>query len=159
MMTEKTKRLLLDQGIALFDRMFMKYEVLQKKPLDLGKAGKLHAAQIHMIQAIGEGRGETVTALSGFFMITKGAVSQIVTKLCGDGYIRRTRKKGNDKEIPLQLTAKGWNAFRRHQAYDQSAVRDIRRIGRRYSEREIRSFLNFLADIDRVFGRYAAKRG
>jgi DNA-binding MarR family transcriptional regulator len=159
MMTEKAKRRWMQEGTALFDRMFMKYEVMQKKPLDLGNGVKIHSAQIHMIEAVGKGYGNTVTALSGFFMITKGAVSQIVTKLCTEGYVRKTRKTGNDKEIILKLTEKGWKTFRRHREYDKPAVRGIQRIGKRYSEQEIRSFLDILEDIDRIFGRYTGKEG
>lgn len=155
-MSEKDKELI-KAGWALFTRIFMKYDILEKTPIDIGAGDKLNAAQIHTIEAVGKEYGNTVTALSSYFMITKGAVSQITSKLHKMGYIAKTKKKGNDKEIILELTKKGRKAFDLHEEYNQPTLNDMMQFGDKYSEDEIRSFLSILNDIDLLLNKFIAK--
>lgn len=145
------------KGSDIFTRIFMKYEIMERKPVDIG-GDRIHASHIHMIEALGKKWGNTVTALSGYFMVTKGAVSQIVSKLCENGYIVKTKKEGNNKEIILELTERGRNAFEFHEKNNISAMSDLFQIGNEYNEREIQSFLNILNDIDQIFGRLIAEK-
>ncbi len=128
----------------------MKYDILEKSPIDLGTGDKLNAAQIHMIEAIGKGYGETVTSLSDHFMITKGAVSQIVTKLHTLRYIAKTKRDGNDKKIILKLTGKGQVAFDLHEKYNRSTLNNVTQLMEKYSQEDIQSFLKILKDIDQI---------
>ena len=146
-MTEMEKELV-RQGWELFTRIFMKYDILEKSPIDLGTGDKLNAAQIHMIEAIGKGYGETVTTLSDHFMITKGAVSQIVTKLHSLRYITKTKRSGNDKEIILKLTDKGQLAFDLHEKYNRSTLNNVTQLMEKYSQEDVQAFLKILKDID-----------
>jgi DNA-binding MarR family transcriptional regulator len=145
---------LLQEGWGLFTRIFMKYDVLEKEPIDIGNGDKLNAAQIHLIEAVGKGYGKTVTTLSGYFMITKGAVSQVVSKLHEMGYVAKTKRKGNDKEIILELTEKGWMAFVIHEKYNESTISDLMQFRDKYSEGEIVSFLKILNDIDHLLSKF-----
>ena len=155
-MTEKDQDLL-RQGWDLFTRMFMKYDVLEKSPVDIGSGDRFNGAQIHMIEAIGKGHGKTVTALSGYFMVTKGAVSQIVTRLHKMGYVTKTKRKGNDKEIILELTGKGRVAFDMHEKYNESTVAELMKLRQKYSPEEILVFLNILNDVDRMLMGFVAE--
>ena len=123
-MTEMEKELV-RQGWELFTRIFMKYDILEKSPVDIGTGDKFNGAQIHMIEAIGKGKGKTVTALSKYFMVTKGAISQIVSRLNKMGYITKTKRIGNDKEIILELTEKGRQAYRMHEKYNESTIAEL----------------------------------
>jgi DNA-binding MarR family transcriptional regulator len=154
---EKKLKILIQEGVALFTRILMKYDVMEKVPIDIGDGYRLNASHIHMIEAVGKGYGKTVTALSGYFMITKGAVSQIISKLYNKGYITKTKRKGNDKEIILELTEKGWKAFECHEEYGETAMNDVMQIGNKYDEGELNSFLNILKDIDLLFGKFIAE--
>ena len=71
---ENGKDLIMQDGLAIFTRILMKYDALEKEPLDMGNGEKLSAVNIHTIEAIGKEYGKTVTTLSEYFMITKGAV-------------------------------------------------------------------------------------
>jgi DNA-binding MarR family transcriptional regulator len=62
-MSDKTKDFM-KEGLALFTRILMKYDVIEKVPLDMGNGERLPASHIHMIEAIGTEYGKTVTALS-----------------------------------------------------------------------------------------------
>lgn len=155
-MNENDKELM-QEGWALFTRIFMKYDILEKEPINIGEGDKLYAAHAHMIEAVGKGYGETVTSLSDYFMITKGAVSQIISKLYSKGYITKTKRKGNNKEVILKLTNKGWKAFEHHEKNGESTMDELIQIRNKYDEGELRSFLNILNDIDLLFSKFIAE--
>ncbi len=145
---KETDQDLVREGWEIFTRIFMKYDILEKSPIDIGTSDRLNAAQVHTIEAIGKGYGKTVTALSGYFMITKGAVSQVVSRLHKMGYVAKTKKRGNDKEIILQLTDKGRVAFQLHEKYNEATIAELMRLLNKYNHSEIRAFLTVLNDID-----------
>jgi DNA-binding MarR family transcriptional regulator len=147
---------LMQEGLVVFTRILMKYDALEKEPLDMGSGDKLHASHIHAIEAIGKEYGKTVTALSEYFTITKGAVSQVTSKLHKDGYISKTKKKGNNKEIILELTKKGWKAFEIHEKINETVMGDLMQVGNKYSTDETASFLKMLRDIDLLFSQFIA---
>ena len=153
-MDQKKQLELIQRGTELFNRIFMKYDILEKKPISIGKGINLSASNIHMIEAIGKGYGQTVTALSNYFMITKGAVSQVISHLKKEGYIRRSNKQDNDKRVILELTKKGLSAFECHEKYNQSILGELVRVKEKYSEAELQTFLNILNDVDSFFGRF-----
>ena len=49
------------------------------------------------------------------------------------GYVAKTKREGNDKEVILELTDKGWLAFRRHEAYNEATVAALVRLRKQYS--------------------------
>ena len=148
---------LLREGWELFTRIFMKYDILEKTPIDLGTGDKLSAVHVHTLEAIGKHYGNTVTALSNYFMVTKGAVSQVITRLYQKGYVRKTRRNGNDKEIILELTAKGRRVFDLHEQYNAATVADMQHLSDKYSPAEIQAFLNILTDIDGMLTNFVAE--
>lgn len=147
----------MQQGWDLFTRIFMKYDVLQKSPVDLGAGDRFNGAQIHMLEAIGKGRGKTVTELSHYFMVTKGAVSQIVSRLHARGFVAKTKREGNDKEIILELTDNGQRAFWRHETYNAATVAAVSHLMNKYSQAEIQAFLNILNDVDKMLLGFVAE--
>jgi len=152
MMKAKKQEELIVKGIKLFTSIFMKYDIMEKKPIDIGNGVKLHSSLIHTIEAIGKGYGKTVTELSIHFMITKGAVSQVIAILEKDGYILKT--KGNNKKIILELSEKGRSVFECHEKYNESAMKELISMKDKYTEMELQSFLNILNDIDLFFGKF-----
>lgn len=148
-MSEKDEELILE-GWALFTRIFMKFDILGKAPLEISPGEKLSASFVHMIEAIGKGYGNTNTTLSRYFLITKGAVSQIIAKLYAMGYVAKTKRKGNDKEIILELTQKGWRAFELHEKGNEPTLNNLKKFPAKYSEDELHSFLNILTDIEQL---------
>lgn len=153
MTTDRTE--MMAEATAIFTRIFMKYDVLQNRPVEINSGTLLPAAQIHTIEAIGSGHGQTVTALAAHFAISKSAVSQIVTKLAHDGYVLKTRRYGNDKEVVLKLTPKGRRAHQKHARALARALAGVIDLGKHYSEPEIRGFMSILADIDRWFEAFS----
>lgn len=138
------------QGWDLFTRIFTKYDILGKAPMEIAAGEMLSAPLLHVIEAIGKGYGNTVTTLSNYFVVTKGGVSQLITKLHKLGYVAKVKRKGNDKEIVLELTKKGWRAFELHEKRNEPIVNNVRASLAGYSDDEIQSFLRILIDVERV---------
>ena len=145
---------IINQVTGWFNRIFMKYDYMEKKPVEIEAGEKLYASEIHTIEAVGKDNGHTVTGLSEYFMITKGAVSQIISKLYKKGYIEKTTLKGNEKEIILKLTEKGWKAFDYHEKLGESVMSEILQIKSKYSESEAGTFMRILEDIDQLFTKF-----
>lgn len=137
------------EGQELLTKLLMKYDLMSKTPFDCGRE-RISRSQLHMIEAIGKGYGRTVTSLADYFMVTKGAVSQVIKKLCCGGFV--AKEKGEGKEILLRLTKKGLRAFDLHESY-ADALPELAAFAANYSEKEIRIFLRVLRDLDEMSSR------
>jgi len=153
-MTKTKQTKLIQKGFEVITRIFMKYDILGKRPVDIGNGIKINASNIHTIEAIGKGYGNTVTSLSNYFMITKGAVSQVVSKLQNDGYIKKI--ESNSKTVILELTDLGKSANKYHDKYNESIIQKLVLLENKYSFSEIEAFMSILTDIDEIFGEYTS---
>ena len=98
--------------MVTFIRITKKFNELEKLSIDLGNGERLYLSELHILDAIGNDYGNSVTELSKKFGITKGAVSQVVNKLFEKGYLKKEREEGYAKEIKLSPSKKGWEAFK-----------------------------------------------
>ena len=83
-------------------------------PHTFGTGVRLHRAEIHTIQAIGENEGINPTKLAALMDVTKGAISQIISKLKEKKLVKKAFADENAKEIRLYLTEKGRVGFKNH---------------------------------------------
>lgn len=99
-------------------------------PADFGTGQLLHPSEIHTIQALGLHPDINVTALGARMGVSRGAASQMVSRLAGKGLIEKYRLPDNEKEVRLRLTPEGRIAFHRHEAEHEWVHRRIyERIG------------------------------
>jgi len=140
-------------------RIVNKYTVLMKTPMDLGDGETLTQTEAHIIDAVGNGYGRTVSELAELFSITKGAVSQTVGRLSGRGYLVKRRDEDYWKEIILSLSDRGRVAFKRHAAMHREMDKDLIARIDHISEKKLREFRELLALIEQTVDRYIAKNG
>ncbi|MCC7401647.1 MAG: winged helix-turn-helix transcriptional regulator [Chitinophagaceae bacterium] len=140
----------IESGFEIFTKIFMKYDVLSKQPRNIGNNITISASNIHTIEAIGKRYANTVTSLSNYFMITKGAISQVITKLYKDGYIKKTETE--NKVVLLELSASGKQALKAHDKYNLAIIGKLQSIEKKYSKKEIETFLRILSEVDDCFG-------
>jgi DNA-binding MarR family transcriptional regulator len=145
------EKALLREGQEIFTRLIMKFDLMEKIPFVFGRE-TIGRTQLHTIEAIGKGRGRTVTALADYFMVTKGAVSQVVTKLCAHGFVTKAKGPEGGKEKLLELTKKGWEAFELHENYNQISP-EFTSFFRRYKAEELDAFRRILIGLDELSGR------
>jgi DNA-binding MarR family transcriptional regulator len=145
--------------IADITRIVNKYTALMKIPVDIGDGETLTQTEAHIIDAVGNGYGRTVTELAGLFSITKGAVSQMTGKLADRGYIVKERDPEYWKEICLSLTERGRVAFKRHAAMHRGMDRDIIKRLETISDGKLEEFRELLSIIERSVDGYIRRYG
>ena len=103
------------------EELITKMEMMHKPSFSFGTGVLMHQKEIHTVQAIGRHPGINVTGLAEHTGVTKGAVSQIISRLIKKGLVRRARVPGNAKEVILELTEKG------KEVEDEKAARKARK--------------------------------
>ena len=140
-----------------FYRVVNKINELEKMPYDFGVGEKLYPSEIHTIQAIGNNSGINVTTLAQKLGITKGGVSQMISKLKKRELIEKVRSTDNDKEVLLILTAKGQKAFNEHEKFHYDMYMDFIKYMDDISQEEIETFKKILDKVDFYAERYRIK--
>lgn len=93
------------------------YKVLDSKPRDYGTGHLMYSSEIHTIDIIARCPDSNITGLSEEMGVTKGAVSQTVNRLEKKGMVEKHHDQGNDKEIHVRLTKKGYKAHQGHEEF------------------------------------------
>jgi DNA-binding MarR family transcriptional regulator len=102
--------------IELFNRILHTYTVIDKKPKDFGNGDRLYVSEVHMIYLVGKNPEINVTHLSELLGVTKGAISQTVSRLVKKEYLSKYKVR-NHKEVNLRLTEKGHQIFLRYMQF------------------------------------------
>jgi DNA-binding MarR family transcriptional regulator len=136
--------------IELFIRMVNKYNSLEKIPVRHGTRHNLYHSERHMLDKIGEHAGMNVTEFATAAGVTKGAISQMVSKLEKKGIVRRYKKSTNDKEVFLELTKTGQEAYRQHQEVNKETIKQLDNELSKYSDEKV----EFLIKMFRWFEDY-----
>lgn len=103
--------------LAHISRIIVKAFELEKIPRDFGTGDLLYHSEIHTLHAIGAKPGMNVTQLAALLGVTKGAISQVVSKLSKKGLVNRYKEPENNKQVLLALTQKGQDAYAGHVEY------------------------------------------
>ena len=83
-----------------------------------GTGYHLTMIEVHTLTYIEDHPGTTVTELTAYWHKTKGAISQIVSRLEDLGLVTKTKKEGNGKNVYLYITETGYQVSRSHKLYD-----------------------------------------
>ena len=125
-------RKVLDSIDDVMNRMVATHE----KPRDFGTGVLLHRVEIHTIQAIAENEGINVTDLAKIMNVTKGAISQTLSKLEKKKLVEKQNSHKNQKEIELYLTDAGWIGYHQHEKMHMSMLRIVEELfGDKVSEK------------------------
>jgi DNA-binding MarR family transcriptional regulator len=137
-----------DRLALAFKRLIHVFTTGKRTPHEFGDTA-LYAAEAHLLEIIGENPGITATDIVNYLQVTKGAVSQIVSKLHRKGLIQKSSKTGNMKIKELSLTEKGMEVFLLHEEHDKELMQKMK-AGLNKCRREdisiFTSIVNALAD-------------
>ncbi|GGH31227.1 MarR family transcriptional regulator [Paenibacillus segetis] len=102
----------------------MQLRRLERKPHTFGSAGPLTPSEIHTIEAVGSEGTVLMSELAGRLGITKGAVTQLITRLEAKELVERSPHPTDSRVTLISLTEKGKEANAaheevHHQFYDQ----------------------------------------
>ena len=105
----------------IMDMIYLSHLYLQKlesTPRDYGTGDLLYSSDIHTVVAVSKSPGCNLTQLAALLSISKAAVSKFVAKLVRMGYLAKSRRIDNDREVIFNLTKKGQTAAMGHQEFD-----------------------------------------
>lgn len=111
--------------INSFIRMVNKYNALEKYPVRYGSRQNFYHSERHMIDTFADNPQMNITDFALMNGVTKGAVSQVVTKLEKKGVIRRFKRSGNEKEVFIELTQTGKEIYEQHQKVNKETISSI----------------------------------
>ncbi|HMK45259.1 MAG TPA: MarR family transcriptional regulator [Methanocella sp.] len=94
---------------------------------DYGTGDLLSPAEIHLLQAIGMNEGMNITDMASYTGVTKGAVSQMVSKLTTKDLVVKYYSPDNEKEVLLKLTPTGRTAKDGHDQHHQMIINSFER--------------------------------
>ena len=132
----------------LFMRMVNKYNTLEKIPVSHGSKHNLYHSERHMLDKIGDNTGMNVTEFAAAAGVTKGAISQLVTKLEKKGIVRRYRKGTNYKEVFLELTESGQEVYQKHKEINAQTILPLIEELREYSDEKVGFLLHMFKWFD-----------
>ena len=124
----------------LLGRFMEKYVQISKQPVDFGTGEDLYPSEIHTLAVVCSHGSLGVTDLARATGVTKGAVSQLLSRLEDKGLVSRTQDPDNRSRIIIAPTDKGMAAQAGHMAFH------------REHDKEFLAFIASLPDEDyRVF--------
>ncbi|WP_245577081.1 MarR family winged helix-turn-helix transcriptional regulator [Maridesulfovibrio zosterae] len=94
-----------------------KYSRIEKMPFDFGVGDPLFPAEIKMVSTVVGHGSSGVTDLARELGITKGAVSQIIGRLCKKGLLSREKDQLNRARSIIRATESGRIAHDNHMEF------------------------------------------
>lgn len=131
----------LDAKANTIYKFVMNYYDYIKTARDYGTGEVITMMEVHTLTVIEENPGITVTEVALEWNRTKGAVSQIITKLEKRDLIKRKREAGNARTVHLYVTEKGNLLSKAHKEYDiQELTRADKTLRKSFTTEEIDLF-------------------
>lgn len=126
-------------------RLMNLYQASQKQPRQYGSDLTLHAAEVHMLEIIGDQPGVMSTELAARLAISKGAVSQTLKKLSGKGLVHRAAAE-DGRAAELSLTAEGESIWQAHHALHAPLLLELEQLTSQFTPETLRA-LTQLEDV------------
>jgi DNA-binding MarR family transcriptional regulator len=103
-----------------------------------------------MLDIVGDDPGLNLTEFAKAAGVTKGAISQVVSKLEKKGALIRFKSGDNEKEIRLRLTRLGEQIYAHHQSVNAESIDHLWRELKKHPQDKI----EFLLHMFRWFEQY-----
>ena len=134
---------MLQAGIRIINH----YNSFANKARNYGTDVTLYPSEIHLIDAIGLDGNITITRLASTLGITKGGISQTVTKLMNKGLITKAEGDGIN-EVYISLSDKGRTAYEGHRRLHESLFKKMNVLTDQMSEETREAVFEMISVID-----------
>jgi DNA-binding MarR family transcriptional regulator len=124
-MAGQTRAAMLNDIAFQLMRMSKKMVELHSQPKDFGCGVLLFPAEVHTLSAVYENPRSSITELSELLGVTKGAASQMISKMEKKSLIIKEFAPGSEKQRMLKLTEKGKLAYNGHEEYHKQMVIEV----------------------------------
>ena len=122
------------------------YNSTQKKPHTYSGGLVLYPAQAHMLEIIGNAEGTDQSEIAAEYLITKGAVSQIISFLYDNDLILKKPSRKGGRSVGLFLSERGRKVFEEHRAMHSGMTDEVSRLAEGLSP-EAMEILEKIADV------------
>ena len=116
----------------------------QRKPVEYGDGVVLGHAEMQLLETISRYPDEHASALSLRLGITKGAVTQVVTKLMDKQLLSRVQRDGNRQKAYFRPTRHGREIIERHHRHHRKANQRLCEFITTLDDQEAHSIFQFL---------------
>lgn len=129
---------------------------LEEKAIITEEFKDLTNNDMHVIEAVGLGEGNNMSAIAKKLNITVGSLTTAMNSLVNKGYVERHRSEKDRRVVFVRLTQKGIEAFRHHEDYHRQMTEAILN---KLAEDEIPVLVKTLDGLSEFFRGYSKKQG
>lgn len=104
----------------------------------------LYKAEVHILEIIGKNPGITGSDIAKKMEVTKGAISQIISKLLKKDLMEKRIYEDNMRIHELHLTPQGLGVFEQHILHEQRLIDSILEDLKKCSEKDINAFTSIV---------------
>lgn len=105
------------------------------------------AAQDHLINIIHDARTITINEIAQKLNVSSSAASQQVSKLEGNGYVKRQINVNNRREILVSLDKKGQSFMKKQDRFDEIVTE---KLYKKLGEEKLTEFKNILSTLKEI---------
>lgn len=103
---------------------------IERNDVAVGEFADITYNDMHIIDAIGLGKGRMMTEIARRLKITVGSLTTSMNSLVKKGYVTRERSEEDRRVVYIYLTEKGVRAYHRHADFHQrmieAAIHDLK---------------------------------
>jgi DNA-binding MarR family transcriptional regulator len=136
------------------ERVINKILFLKKKNLFQFQGVKFYPSEVHVMLVMGEKRATNATRMAERLGVTKGAVSQTLTRLEKKGVLTKTKDPYNKNELTLTFTPFGAEAFQYYSARVAENLEKHDRHLEQFTDDEKAAIQRFLIEVDTVLDEF-----
>lgn len=145
---------LLASLVEQFYRITNKMNKMKNIPLSFDGTELINTAAIHLIDMIGKHEEWNLTEIADAMGVTKGATSQMASKLEAKDLIIKAKNTGNDKDIKFCLTEEGRKVYDGHEKLHEELYSKISKILEEFTDKDIKKIMKALNQIDQCMSKY-----
>lgn len=124
----ETERQGADAVVEKLYRLMIRSHEFDARPRAFGTGMALSRAEIHTVQAVGHASELNMTALAASLGVTKGAASQMVSKLVAKGLIEKRASPVSAREVTLALTPLGRRGHLAHERFHREMANSFKAV-------------------------------
>lgn len=127
---------------------------LEEKAIITEEFKDLSNNDMHVIEAIGLGEGNNMSAIAKKLNITVGSLTTAMNSLVNKKYVERRRSETDRRVVYVKLTDRGVSAYRHHEDYHRQMTEAILE---KLSEDEIPVLMKTLDGLSEFFRGYSQR--
>lgn len=115
----------------------------------------LFMREVHFVVALGTEEHITMSEMAERLNVTRGAVTQIATRLEKKGYVVRTKDHDDKRQTTIVLTEKGKALCAEHIAYDRQKHLATSKLLAEFSDEDLAKFIHYEQVMRELFTKRA----